>query len=527
MIRAREFAPPLWYQSDEIAAAIPTGFYARLEAALGDRWELLARPLRAAFVKDWGRPTDPVVYLKCYLIGYFENITYDTDLAERVADSISLRTFLGYTLTERTPDHSSLSHVRQLVGKKSRVIEEVLKATVMVCAQEGLVDGKETAVDGSLLPANASLSSLRSLKTGKSVQQHLTEVRARNRERAEGEPKEPTTLSNQEFRSRTDPDAKIARKPGTPTRLCHRVTHVTDGLHQIIVAAQGGDAEEGEAEAAKGPLRQAERNLRASGLALERVTGDAQYDAAELHAHIESLGGRPVTHTQKEGSRKPKGFRKADFSYLPETDCYRCPAERLLFLSRRNGERLEYRAEPGVCEACAHQQACAGGKSQRRAITRSLQEASRERNAAVGATEEGRALLKRRGQIVEAPFGHLKTYGGMGRLNCRGRPKVHVKVVLAAAAWNLIKLVGALYPKRPPRLSGAEAAGRCQASGGGGPAARGPGGLPEARAGEPRSQRGLPRTPFWHRAATAIASWLPPQLRVLPSACMFPHPLFR
>jgi transposase len=456
VVRHRPFKPPLFYATTEIAAAAPGGFYARLEAALAGRWEQLAQPLRAAFTEGVGRPTDPQVYLKCFLIGYFENLLYDTDLAERLADSIALRTFLGYTLTERTPDHSSLSRVRQALGEQC-LIEEVLAAVVQACVEAGLVSGEVVAVDASLLPANAALSSLRSLATGKSVREHLQEVRARNRERKEGEPKEPETLSNGEFASATDAEAKIARKPGVRRGLYYRATHVTDGAHQILLAVQGGDAEEGEAEAARAPLTQAAETLEANGLALGAVAADAGYDDADFDAHVESLGGQPLTHLQKEGSSKPAGFRKSDFRYLAEADCYQCPRGQHLPRCKRHTDRIEYRAPGEVCLGCPDREACVGkSKSQTRSLWRVTHEASRERTAAAVATPEGRALRKRRGGIVEGPFGHMKAYGGLRRLNCRGQGKVHVRVVLAAVAWNLIKLVAARFPKAALARAGAE-----------------------------------------------------------------------
>jgi hypothetical protein len=56
--------------------------------------------------------TDPVVYLKMFLVGFLENVIYDTDLAERCADSLAIREFLGYGLSQEPPDHSSISHNR-------------------------------------------------------------------------------------------------------------------------------------------------------------------------------------------------------------------------------------------------------------------------------------------------------------------------------------------------------------------------------------------------------------------------------
>jgi hypothetical protein len=522
MIRKREYAPPLYYAAADIAAAAPGNFYARLDTVLGKHWEKLAAPLRGAFVKGWGRPTDPVVYLKCFLIAYFENLTYDTDLAERIADSIALRSFLGYTLTERTPDHASLSRVRREVGKHC-ALEEVLQRVVALCFQEGLVGGTVTAVDASLLPANAALSSLRCVATGKSVGEHLREVRARNRVRPEGVRAEPETLSNEDFVSGTDPEAKIARKPGVRRDLYYRATHVTDGKHAVILAAGAGAAEEGEAEAAKEVLTQAQETLREHGAALGVVLADAGYDDADLHAHIEELGGTPLTHTQKEGSSKPEGFRKSDFTYLPAEDCYQCPAGQRLELIKHHQARREYRAPEAACGSCPHQSQCVGKtKSQTRSVWRVATEASRDRNTARGATPEGKALLHRRGQIVEAPFGHLKAYGGLRLLNCRGQGKAHVKVVLAAVAWNLLKLVAAHFrtdptprPQTLPAQAVAEAKALLQAAKAAAP-------QPAAAPTAPSSQ--TPRRPLlWPHLRAALFSWL----HLAPAAELRLHPLLR
>jgi hypothetical protein len=498
MIRKRDRKPPLFYSADEIAAACPGGFYARLEAALAGRWEALAAPLRAAFVADWGRPTDPIVYLKCYLIGYFENITYDTDLAERIADSISLRTFLGYTLMERPPDHSSLSRVRAQVGEHC-AMEEVLEAVVEACAKAGLVGGEVAAVDASLLPANAALSSLRSLSTGKPVREHLREVRARNRVLPEGAPQEPVTVSNAEFVSDTDPDAKIARKPGQCRGMYYRATQVVDQQHQIILAAECGRADVGEAEAARGPLTQAQETLAENEFSPPVVVADAGYDEADFHAHVEELGGTPLTNYQPD-TRKPEGFRKADFRYDAEANCYLCPEGVRAHFAGKSKGGSQYRTRPGDCQDCPHRRTCIG-EGRQRTLTRQEHEASRERNIARCHTEEGRALLKRRGSIVEAPFGHMKTYGGLGQINCRGLNKAQVKVVLAAVAWNLIKLVRAFFSAPAPPVGAEPPATGAVAVVDGSP-------LPANRSCPSCARHGQGRTPFWPRVAACILSHL-------------------
>lgn len=93
------------------------GFYAKLEETLESfGFATKVRELCApAYDKSGvGRPgIDPAVYLKMLRVGFFEDLTSERAIAARCADSIAIRQFLHYELTEATPDHSSLSIIRQ------------------------------------------------------------------------------------------------------------------------------------------------------------------------------------------------------------------------------------------------------------------------------------------------------------------------------------------------------------------------------------------------------------------------------
>src|SRR5260221_4330778 len=78
-----------------------------------------------------GRPgIDPVVYFKMLMVGFFENLRSERAIAARCEDSLSVRAFLGYSLEESTPDHSSLSVIRQRLRAESYqgVLERVATA---------------------------------------------------------------------------------------------------------------------------------------------------------------------------------------------------------------------------------------------------------------------------------------------------------------------------------------------------------------------------------------------------------------
>jgi hypothetical protein len=128
-------------------------FYDRL-AKIDINWELLLEPLKWAFCQDNGRPTDPVVYGKCFLVGYFEDIECDTDLAARVSDSLSIRRFLFGSLAGSPPDHSSLSRVRRIISERCD-LNEMLAGTTDLMKCKGMVIDDVVAMDTSLVPSRA------------------------------------------------------------------------------------------------------------------------------------------------------------------------------------------------------------------------------------------------------------------------------------------------------------------------------------------------------------------------------------
>ena len=444
MIRSKEPQAQLFYASEELYRPPRTNFYARLNRAVGS-WKELCRPLEGAFSSQRnGRPVDPAVYFKIFLVGYLEGIVFDTDLAERVADSLAVREFIGFGPTERTPDHASLSRVRAAFAQRD-LLEAVLEKTVALCAKAGLVSGEETAVDSTLLPASASLSSLRCLKTGATVAEHMKRLK---------EAGEPVTARNDELRSSSDSDARIARKgQAHPRGMYYKATLVVDAKEQVILSSLVSRADVGDSAACRVPLTRAKASLESQGLALGRVVGDAGYDDTDLHAFVEELGSEPLTNYVDASGGKPQGFGKKDFVYDEARNVFRCPAGKNLKPSGGvYGGKRTYYAKEKDCRGCPFAKECLGKvTAKRRTVHRHVHERCRERNIARCHTEEGRAALKRRKTVAEPPFAHMKRLGGLHKLNCRGLGKADVKGKVAAIAWNLLKLASRLDPQKTLR----------------------------------------------------------------------------
>ncbi len=76
-------------------------------------------------------------------------------MAARCEDSLSLRGFLGYALNEATPEHFSMSIIRQRLG--SECFERVFTLVLAALQRHGLLKGWHLGIDSSVIEANASL----------------------------------------------------------------------------------------------------------------------------------------------------------------------------------------------------------------------------------------------------------------------------------------------------------------------------------------------------------------------------------
>jgi len=69
-----------------------------------------------------GRPgLDSVVFFKCLLIGYLENICSDRALERMLQMRLDLKYLIGYDLDEPAPDHSTICKTRQRIPSDCKI----------------------------------------------------------------------------------------------------------------------------------------------------------------------------------------------------------------------------------------------------------------------------------------------------------------------------------------------------------------------------------------------------------------------
>jgi len=112
------------------------------------------------------------------MVGFFEDLPSERAIAARCADSIAIRHFLNYELTEATPDHSSLSIIRQRLD--GPIYEQVFTLVLAALQEHGLLWGKNVGIDSSVMEANASLRGLVNRNTGEAYWEYVKRLAAQN-----------------------------------------------------------------------------------------------------------------------------------------------------------------------------------------------------------------------------------------------------------------------------------------------------------------------------------------------------------
>jgi transposase len=402
MGRRKDKQPDLFMPINDLPRSPGHAFYDKLNlllAAAGfDRFvEDLCQPY---YHEDTGRPSlPPGVYFRMLFVGYFEGIDSQRGIAWRCSDSRSLQTFLGFLPTEPTPDHSSLTNIRQRLPEV--VHDEVFAFVIGIAEQNGLVIGKRVGVDATTLEANAAMKSLERRDNGADyktwTRQLAVEAGLENPSdedvRRFDRKRRGKKMSNDDWVSPSDPDSEIAKMKDGTTHLAYKAEHVVDLDSEVVLAATILPATTGDATSLVVSVMNAEINLaRAeSDARIEEIGTDKGYHKLET---LEELTG--------------EGYR----TYIPEPE-----------------QKYEHDWQDKSAE----------------------QERAYRNNRRRVKGDYGRRLQRLRSERVERSFAHVCETGGARRSYLRGRTKVTKRYLMTVAAHNLSIIMRKLYGKGKPR----------------------------------------------------------------------------
>src|SRR6202163_3156392 len=383
--KGRERQHGFWIATSAIVEPPGNAFYDRLNRILREhKFDEKVEALCRKFYKKsaYGRPSlAPGVYFRALLIGYFEGLDSERGIAWRVADSLSLRGFLGYGLDEQTPDHSTISRTRRLYWVETH--KAIFRWVVRILTREGLISGQTISIDATTLEANAALKNIVRREDHQTYHDYLKElaqaagIENPTREQlARLDRKRKKKGSNEQWMSPADPDARITKMKDGRTHLAHKAEHAVDLSSGALLAITLQPASDGDTDT------------------IHRTLAEAQSVSRQIHERaVEEVVADKGYHS---GAVLKDLHQQAVRTYIPEPERGR---------RKWDGKAVEQK--------------------------RTYDNRRRVRG------DRGQRLQKMRSELTERSFAHLYETGGMRRLHLRGRDNILKRLLVHAAAFNI------------------------------------------------------------------------------------------
>jgi transposase len=276
---------------------------------------------------------------------------------------------------------------------------EVFGWVLGLLADRGLVKGKRIAIDATTLEANAAMRSIVRRDTGESYEEFLrglaksSGIETPNREDlARLDRKRKKRMSNQDWESPADGDARITKMKDGRTHLAHKAEHAVDLDTGAVVAVTLQGADLGDT------------------VTLDATLGEAGMAVAEL--------------VEREAEQRPEKKPKVNVDGIEEVVADKGYHSGAVLERVKSYEVRTYIPE----KKQAGQRHWEGKSEEQQAVYQNRRRVS---------GGYGKSLLRRRGELVERSFAHCYETGGMRRTHLRGHENILKRQLVHVGAFNL------------------------------------------------------------------------------------------
>jgi transposase len=402
----------------------------------------------AAYRDDgWGRAAfEPQMMVALLLYAYAVGERSSRQIERRCREDVAFRVITA----NQVPDHATIARFR---ARHEQALADIFAQVLALCAKAGLVSVGLVALDGSLLAGNASPGATRSYA---SIREEVELMLAQAAQADAAEYERLGDARGDELPAElVDPRSRRERLRRCKEELEQEQAEEEAAYEENLAWRAAWEAEHGRRLAGRKPTPPAADALAArrinttdpdTGL-LKRAGGRSVqgYNVQVVASPEQVILAAQVTQSHNDadqlapmvaeatGALRAAGVDEPIATVLADGGYWNSPA-----IGEVRGQGIEVLVP---------------AQDRRRTAPRKLaprQGEEARRIEAVLSSPEGQALYRRRQQIVEPVFAHIKSIRRLDRFLRRGLTACQAEWQLIAATHNLLKLWRAASPRREP-----------------------------------------------------------------------------
>lgn len=394
---------------------------------------------------DKGRGwTDPVVLFKMMFINKIFGINSMRRTCEEVQVNVAYRWFLRIGFDEKVPDHSTYSQNYRRKFKDANIAELIFANILKQLHDHNLIDVNSVFIDGTHIKANANKNKFKKCDVNtaaryyqEELNQDISEIRTSEGKKELKEKEVKVTKKNTKV-SINDPESGLFHKGEKEKCFAYNANTACDKNGYIL----GTYVLAGNIHDSQSFYGIYEQLLSAFKGEMKYIVADAGYVTPHICKLIFENGQLPIL-PYKRPMTKQGYFKKYEYVYDEEFDCYICPNNKILKYSTttREGYR-EYKSNTKDCQECPYLMNCTQSKNKTKLITRHIWEEYKEEAVDhIRHSDTWKELYPKRKETIERVFADGKSKHGMGFTRYIGLKKVTDDVLLLCAAMNMKKMV--------------------------------------------------------------------------------------
>ncbi len=425
----------------------------KLEATID--WRFIY-PLVEDYYSTFGRPSiDPVVLFKMIFINYLFGINSMRKTCEEIKVNIAYRWFLGLSIDDSVPNYSTWTQNYIRRYSDTEVFNQVFDTIIKQAKSYGYVDVETIFGDSTHQKASANKRKSEDKEVEIIRKYYENDLKKEiNEDRLKHGKKPLKEISSEELNyddetgeEIIDTDTKYIKVSTTDSECglyhkgekekCFAYSHQTfcdkNGFVLLSVAVAGNVHDSVSFKKAFDLL-----NSKYDGV--KNIVLDAGYKTPAIARELIETGIRPYLPYKRPMTRKGY-FKKYEYVYDEQFDCYLCPNDKVLKYTTTNKHGYkEYKSDMNICKDCPLKNRCTQSKNYTKVVTRHIWEPYLEEAEEVRHTLEYRNIYGLRKETIERVFADCKESHGLRYTRVRGLNKNQHQALIIFASHNLKRM---------------------------------------------------------------------------------------